>query len=504
MIRPTRVLALAVLAATCPTTSAAQVAIRARVTGSVYDSVAMRPLSEATVRIVRADDPSVGYSATTGITGSFEYASVPAGTWLATFLHPVLDSMRLEAAIVRIIITEAGTIQVPLATPSLRTVMARTCRGALAADLGMMSGEVRRAGDDVPLAGASVFVEWPEWVLQRGRLVTDWRRLVARTDSSGRYALCGVPSNNALKSFAWSGADTTGAIEVPVPSTGYALQDFTIAPVDMIAVRVDSTVTGVSAPPRRTVADSAATVTVRRGRAAVRGIVRTLDGRPIANAVVRVIGSGSQVRSTAAGAFSIADAGAGTQTVEARAIGYQPTRIPVSLRDGEPTSVIMRLSIQRVQLDTVRVVAGRQIAPEVRAIERRWQSGVGTVLDAKTVREKATLFVSDALRGINGVSVTQIGGFGQAVMMRSSFNGAECLANIFVDGQLIPKSAGNVTLDDLARKEDVAAIEIYPRSNLIPAEFTNLSSGCGVVALWTRRATGGVAPLNPRQQAAKP
>ena len=502
-----RALRMVLLAGLWPSLGMTQVAVRARITGSIYDSVAMRPLSGATVRIVRADDPSVGHSATTGITGSFSYDGIPAGTWLATFLHPMLDSLRLEPGIVKIEINEAGTIQVPLATPSLRTVMTRACRVALAADMGMLSGEVRRAGDDAPLAGASVFVEWPEWVLQRGRLVTDWRRIVARTDSTGRYALCGVPASSALRSYAWSGADTTGAIEIAVPLTGYALQDFTVAPIEIITVRVDSAAlaaAGANGAQRRAAGDSAATLTVRRGRAAVRGVVRTLDGRPIANAVVRVIGSGSQVRSTTTGTFAISDAGAGTQSVEARAIGYQPTRMPVSLREGEPASVIMRLSIQRVQLDTVRVVAGRQIAPEVRAIERRWRTGVGTVLDGNTVREKASLFVSDALRGVNGVSVSQVGGFGQAVMMRSPFNGAECLANIFLDGQLIPKSAGNVTLDDLARKEDVAAIEVYARANLVPAEFSNISSGCGVVVLWTRRATGGVTPLNPRQQAAKP
>jgi hypothetical protein len=479
----------------------AQAPVRARITGIIWDSVTMRPMRGATVRIVRADNLAEGRSATTDVTGSFRYDTVPAGTWLATYLHPVLDSVRIEPAIVRIDITDSSTVDLPLATPSVRTVINLTCRPTLGAEYGMVIGEVRRADDLSPVADANVQMEWPEWVLQRGRMTTDLRRLVARTDAEGRYALCGVPAGNTVRAFAYTRTDTTGAVELDVPPSAYGLQDFRIATLERLIVRLDSTststATATAAPPAAPAA-AAVTTTVRRGRATVRGVVRTLDGRPLSNAVVRVIGSGSQARSRSDGTFSITDAGGGTQTVEARAIGFQPTRIPVQLRDDHVTALILRLSVQRVQLDTVRVVAGKQIAPEVRAIERRWRAGVGVVLDAKAVRERSVLFVSDALRGLNGVSVNQVGSFGQAVMMRSPFNGAECLASIVVDGQLIPKNDNaQVTLDDLARREDVTAIEVYARANLVPPEFSSLATGCGVVVMWTKRATGGVSPLPP-------
>ncbi len=482
----------------------AQLPVRARISGIIWDSVTMRPMRGAMVRIVRADDPAVGRSATTDVTGSFRIDTVPAGTWLASYMHPVLDSVRIEPAIVRIDITESGTIDLPLATPSLRTVINLTCRPTLSAEYGMVTGEVRRSADGTPITGANVQVEWPEWVLQRGRMVTDLRRIVARTDAEGRYALCGVPGGNTVRAIAFAQGDSTGAVELEVPQSAYALQDFALASMERIVVRLDSAATGSrasAAPPAGATPPAAGmTTTIRRGRATVRGVVRTLDGRPLSNAVVRVIGSGSQVRTNTEGAFTIADAGAGTQTVEARAIGYQPNRIPLQLRDGQIAPLVLRMSVQRVQLDTVRVVAGKQIAPEVKAIERRWRTGVGTILDAKAVRERSVLFVSDALRGINGVSVTQIGSYGQAVMMRSPFNGAECLANIIVDGQLVTKNSdAQVTLDDLARREDVTAIEVYARTNLVPPEFSTLATGCGVVVMWTKRSTGGVSPLPPGQ-----
>lgn len=469
-----------------PTVLTAQAPVRARIVGQVYDSISRAPLSNATVRIVRVDNPAVGRTATTDVFGRFRYDSVAGGGWLATFLHPVLDSLRLEPGVVRVDINEAGELALPLSTPSPRTLVAVNCRGPQAADVGVIVGEVRRAADDAPLIGATVEVEWPEWVLQRGRMTTDLRRRVAKTDSLGHYTLCGAPTGSTLRGFAWSVADSTGAIEVATPDAGYTVLDFSVAPVERLTVRPDST------------SNREIVATVRRGRAVVRGRVTTLDRRPLANAIVRVIGSGSQVRTNAEGNFSIADAGAGTQTIEARAIGYQPTRLATRLADGTPSTINLRLPVQRVQLDTVRVLAGKELSPELRAIERRWRTGVGTVMDGNTVRNRANLFITDALRGINGVTIRQVGGFGQSIMMRSS-NGTECAAGIIVDGQALPPSqAASVSLDEMTRREDIAAIEVYPRPSMLPAEFTSMVSGCGVVAIWTKRATGGVTPMAPK------
>ncbi|MDZ7632148.1 MAG: carboxypeptidase regulatory-like domain-containing protein [Gemmatimonadaceae bacterium] len=460
-----------------------------RIVGTVWDSVTMRPVGNATVRIVRTDNPAVGRSATTDILGRFAFDTVANGSWLATFLHPILDSLRVEPGILRIDISEPGEVRLPLGTPSPRSMIAATCRTAASAELGLLVGEVRRAQDDAPVSGATILVEWPEWVLAKGRMATDMRRVMARTDSSGRYAMCGVPSGSSLRSFAYSTTDTTGGIEVPIPDAGYAVQDYAIGTIERVAIRADTTV------------GAAAATTMRRGRSTVRGTVRTLDGRPIPNAVVRVLGSGTMVRSTATGTFAIADAGSGTQSVEARAIGYQPYRLPVRLRDGEVTAVDLRLSIQRVQLDTVRVIAGRQIAPEVRAIERRMNSGVGTILDAKTIRERSTLFVTDAMRGMAGIQLSRTAGNGQEILMRRnvSGDGSFCVANIVLDGQRMPPSSStNATLDDYVNISDVAAMEVYPRPNLVPPEFLSIDNQCGTVVVWTRRGTGGVMPQRPK------
>lgn len=162
--------------------------------------------------------------------------------------------------------------------------------------------------------------------------------------------------------------------------------------------------------------------------------------------------------------------------------------------------VALTLAVVNVQLDTVRVIAGRKIPYLVEGIERRWRSGLGRILDGNAVRGRSSTFVSDALRGLPGVSVRQLGGWGQEVLLRST-NGGECRAVVFVDGTYTPMGgSGGCTIDDVVPRDNVAAIEVYARPVLIPAEYVNLSSGCGVLAIWTRYATENVRILPPKSE----
>lgn len=458
-----------------------------RIAGTVFDSVAMKPLVGATVRLVKSDDPATGRTAVSDSVGRFAYENVPTGIWLASFLHPALDSLRLEPAVLRLELTEAGVVEMPLAIPSPRSLIAAACGPAISAEFGLIIGEVRRAGDESPVAGATVEVEWPEWVLVKRTLVTEQMRRTARTDSTGRYVLCGAPAGSTLRTVTSAGADTSGAVEVQVPELGYVLQDFVLGSVEYVTIAQDSL-------DART-----AVARVRRGHATVRGRVTIAAGTVLPGAVVQVIGSGSQVRANAEGEFVIADAGAGTQTIEARAIGYQPDRRAVLLSDGAATEVTMRLSPRTVQLDTVRVTAGREVPWEIRGIERRWRTGLGTFLDSRMVTDRAIGFTTDALRSISGVFIRRMrDGNGQVVWMRGP-SGSECMANVFIDG--VPTDVGGtggLSMDDFAQPDMVAAIEVYPRVTMVPAEYLTMASGCGVVALWTKIGTGNVPVLPPK------
>lgn len=451
----------------------------ARVAGTVFDSVGNRPLAGALVRVVLAADPATGQSATTDSAGRFGYEALAAGTWLVSFAHPWLDSLALEAPIARVDVREAGSLSLTLATPSAATIIAGRCGSPVDPELGLLYGVVRLARDESPAAGASIALEWPEWVLQKRRVSTEVVRRVERTDSAGRFAVCGVPANSTVRAQAWRDGDSTGTLAVTLPPSGLQRHDFTVASVEVVAVdvTVDST--------ERT------RVLVRRGKAEVTGRVLDSSGRPVPNAIVRVLGSGESTRSGDAGAFRVEGAAAGTQTVEARAIGFEPVRQTVELRDGVVQTVAFALAPQRVQLDTIRVMAGRAVDAAVTDFERRWRGGGGgTLLSGTQVRERAVRFVTDAMRSMNGVRVVPVDGYGDMVLMRS-IAGGNCTPVVFVDGSRLSVSSG-WAIDDFLPLAQVAAMEVYPRSSYAPAQYSDPTGGCGSIVLWSKLRFGGV------------
>lgn len=478
MSRTMQLLANVGLATLVATSGVANAQPTARLRGVVFDSIGMAPLANATVRVFRADSASVGVNARTDSAGAFEVPALRAGTWLLSFLHPRLDSLRLEPPLARVDVVEAGDIDVTLAVPSGASLARALCGATPGDSSAVVVGDVRDALARRVLVGATVRVSWPEWVFAKEQMEREVVTRVARTDSTGQFVLCNVPQGTTVTALAYAEADTTGIIELAVPHADYVVADFVL---DRSAVLTRSDSGGG---------------TWRRGTGAVRGRVTTADGKPFVSAVARVLGSGMAVRTDSGGVFRITDAAAGTQTVEVRALGYDPIRQQVQLVPGEPFTASFTLAKSRVTLDTVRVVAGRKLPPDIEAIERRWRRGLGTILDGRTVRERTATNLTSALWSIPGVRLGTRFGYGNTIYLRGN-GGQECIPPIYLDGFRF--IADGLSLDEIVPPSDVAALEVYPRPMQRPAEFTDLGD-CGVLAVWTTRFLGNIPVMDPRKK----
>ena len=155
----------------------------------------------------------VGRSATADSTGAFRFADVPDGAWLASMLHPMLDSLRVEPGVVRLKLTESGDVGLPLTTPSVVGIATTTCGVALPADDGLLVGSVRDATTDVALPLTQVQVSWPEFLLSGKNLTTVMQARTARADSLGRFAVCAAPRGVTVRARAVLIADSTTVIE---------------------------------------------------------------------------------------------------------------------------------------------------------------------------------------------------------------------------------------------------------------------------------------------------
>lgn len=463
-----------------------------RITGSVYDSIAMRPLAVAVVQLAevpRAGSVGAVRSARSDSLGQYVFTGVAPGTYLLGFQHVAIDSLGIRSAVHRVDVRTAGTVRVPLATPAPSSIVATACGGRQPGDsLAVLVGSVRDARTDAPLAGSYLSLRWGEVVLARGGMRRDTPIIDTRTDADGWFRAC-VPGDTPVLTRATHGLDLSGDVEIAVPSQSVKRRDIYVGPTEAAIVGGDST--------RRAGAPGQGERIVTSGQGVVRGIVRASDGRPLEGVRVSVLSGASETRTDARGEFVLTSAPHGTQTIEARAIGFLPSQAVVDVVAFRVAAAEFSLiDLRAYLLDTVRVAAVRQLEAGVRAgFERRRRAGAGYFLDERQIDTIRAFSFKDLIRSIPGIRFsrgtridTQLQEY---IEFTAGARGAPCLPTIYLDGaQLV---SGQVDLDQLVSHATVRRIEVYHRGIAIPAEFAS-SERCGVLAIWT----------GPRRNAGRP
>lgn len=174
----------------------AQVPLR----GLAYDSLHGRPLPGAFIGIIGMNVTAVSDSL-----GRFVLAGVPKGTHRVVMQHDVLDAIGLSAAGARAVVnTERDSVIV--AVPSFATLWRAACgrEAPTSADSGFVFGTVQRGGRQVP--AATVAASWLDlYKDSTGTVRQKQKTMEADADSSGNFALCGVPTTTGLSLRASSG-----------------------------------------------------------------------------------------------------------------------------------------------------------------------------------------------------------------------------------------------------------------------------------------------------------
>jgi hypothetical protein len=196
-----------------------------------------------------------------------------------------------------------------------------------------------------------------------------------------------------------------------------------------------------------------------------------------------VLGTDAHVTTASGGTFRLDRLPDGSWTLEARAIGYEPARVPVVLAQRADAVATLVLDRRAAALDRV-VVHGR--APESLAtigfLARRRTNIGGAFLGPSELADRQARTVTDMLRSVRGVQVRPgTSGFGAVVRGRG-----DCRPDVFVDGMLA--QGGADVIDDLVAPNDLLAVEVYAGPGGTPPEFVPpLGGECGAVVLWTKR-----------------
>ena len=434
---------------------------QAVVRGVVIDSLSGRPLAGALVQFVR-DSLTETRSVESDSTGAYRIGLAP-GRYIAGFFHLAADSLGFELLPRRVEIGVTGEQRLDFAIPSAKTIIANLCTTARSDSAGLLMGHVRDADTGLPRTGA-VTVVWWELLIGNQSIRRDRRQIPAKTDGDGWFAMCGLPTDIDLTASAQAGTAASGVIEVRVPSGRLLIRDFRVSEADSVVNVFADSVKADSA--RRPIAS------LRRGLARLNGTVRTPKDQSVTSALVSVPGTGLEVQTAASGMFSLGGLPSGTQTLEVRALGYEPKRIPVELFRDRLTTVNVVLDRPVQTLDVVKVF-GKGNA-RLAAFERRRRAGWGHVLTPADIERRHPLRLTDLFRTIPGVRVVPSGAFGNMILLRG------CPPTVFLNGVRLGEGAAG-DLDLLASTTEITAVEVYTAS-MRPAEFWGNS--CGSVVLW--------------------
>ena len=439
---------LPLLVALVPSIAAGQVTSRP-LFGTVYDSLLHAPLRGADVWL----RGSARHAETDG-NGRFQLDSVVPGRYTLLVSHPGLDSAGLFTLAVPLTIgADSSSAPVRVTTPSLATLWQRRCGEELRlrSDSGVVFGVIEDAQTHAHLAGAGVLLEWLRIVQTGARNVeTQPRNLTVHTDSMGAYYACGVAADMKLGLRAYAQRDSSGLIDLQLGRRSVGRQDLFVA----------------LAPARQP--------------AVLRGQVTTQEQTPVWSGRVSVREGGNTVIADD-GTFTIRNVAPGTQWITVQAIGRAASGLAVDVRPGDTTAVSVTLGPLPVTLAPVRVVgqASRMLAD----FEERRRGGT-----LGYFRDEADLTDMPSMRSVlsSFPSVQLVKGRGntdfQALLPSPDAAGRGwCVPALYIDGFLADWDQVHTY-----RPKDLVGVELYARASTAPLQYQQVTSGCGVVLIWTK------------------
>ncbi|MEO8620303.1 MAG: carboxypeptidase regulatory-like domain-containing protein [bacterium] len=432
--------------------------------GVVSDSLSGRAVTGARVALL-----GTALKGVTDAEGRFAIAGVLPGEYAVEVRTASLDAVGAvhQSALLFTDGIEPLRVRVPVA----QQVMELLCPARRTLQEGFVVGSVTLRGDTVPQKNVKVFAAWTEFgydVAPTGGKPN--RSAAARTDSAGRFRLCGIPLGKAFT--------------VSVTDDNLAGEPLTIQVADGLLGRADLVVDRVLA--------NGATFT---------GTVLTDSTRePIANVDVVLPDLSRSERTNERGQFRFIRIPEGTQRVTARRVGYGPLDTQIAIVANQ--TLDRRIYLSRVvTLDSVKTVATRErFGIGLAGFEERRRLGFGKFLGTEMLRKNEHRRLPDVLRALSGVSIytpPQCKGRGcesPPLNMQIAYNTKErCYFQVILDGVVVAK--GGNSPPSWQREFDlnaellstIEAIEVYRGFGEVPLGYGSANTKCGVILLWSRK-----------------
>jgi hypothetical protein len=424
-----------------------------RVRGVVVDSLrGGAPVAEADVRVIGTSRRTFADSL-----GRFEFDSLPTGELALSWWDIGHNVLRLSPPVAT---TRDGDV-VMIASPSPRVFGAAVCGDTLPTGTGVIIGEVRDAMGRVR-GGAEVAGRWNLIRVSEQQNDIERREAKATTDSTGRYALCGVPINPGVSNEGGVLTLLQGDVELEAALIGGMKSGLLTVALEGAGAARRDIVVGFALPDP------------------LEGRVIDADGAAIPNATVMLLGTEAiAVRTDSTGEFALPGMLRGSLEVVVRALGYLPQRRALDPVGGRFTLGNVKLEKIPQQLDAS-VIVGQRMDTRRGGFNNRRETRRGTFLDEETLSRMPITLNAIKSRIPRAQLAGRPGDQSLFIEYLSGMGSGLCAPIWYVDGTEYRNVFGAEQLMILTRAK---MIEVY-RAWDAPPEFMD-PNGCGSVVVWT-------------------
>ncbi len=415
------------------------------VTGIAIDSVHRTPLAGASISV-----SGTTLAATTDYEGAFRIAGIPTGPHYLQIRHPLLDSLAISITTRQRDFNDGDSAFVMVGVPSASSLVTSTCPAEdRASGPAFVVGTVTDADSGKPSVGASVIVQWTDYDIGQRYVKATPKIRTATVSESGRFRVCGLPSDLVAAVFASRGSDSTAALKTDLSSL-IGVLSFHLPPERASDARILSSPASI--------------------RSSISGRVLDAEGKPARDVTISVDADSATTLSDREGRFTLAGIRPGTRWVAVRKIGYEPRRAAVDLLPNKSVAVDFVLGNAVTLLKDVIVSAERDAGLRAVGFADRKKQQTGDFMDPKELENADRHNLMRVLAG------------------SPRFNRGGC-TRYYVDGKLVMTG---VNPGQYLGGAEIGAIEVYSEP-FVPGEFLAMSpsgQACKAVIVWTKLKLG--------------
>lgn len=202
------------------------------------------------------------------------------------------------------------------------------------------------------------------------------------------------------------------------------------------------------------------------------------NGRPLADVMVSVKGTGGFHVTDSTGAFAIARVPPGRHTLRLAWHDRVSEDYQIAVRPGLPLELSILLDVGGVDLAPIVVEAtSTQWVLSLAGFYSRREKGFGRFVTSEDIERRRPANLS-AMLSTSGITMRCVR---TACYPSRNASGRRCAVPVFLDGLRVEF----YDIDNIP-PSDVLGIEVYRQGADTPAEFSRWSADCGAVLIWTK------------------